>query len=395
MRSAAAGALAGWRALGEADWARLRPAAHPFESRAWLLATAPPAHAAVTVEEPGGALTGLTLLPDGAVRAPLHQPRDIFAGSRVLGLFEASGRRSRHHAAAAAADWSAFCSALSPYAYRAACRARGASPASISRLLEAALEACAAMGARGLALPYLREPEDTALVEAVLAMGGVATVLGAGCRLPIRWPSLAAYFAWLGASRSNVRRRFARSPGARRARVLAAGEALEPGIREPAVALLVTAAGRRGDDAPPRRLYDAVLSAWPSDRLVAWSEGEGGDVRACAVTFLQDGVVSCKWFADSAASGEYFQLGYAFIVERAIEAGLAAVDWGAGGHQAKLLRGGELYWITGALLSRDAGFLAGIRGWLDEYTHVAAGHLTELSARYGRFHQRPEVPVWA
>jgi hypothetical protein len=389
------GVLRGWSELDEASWRRLPPAAHPFETRPWLLATEPWDMRVVTVDAPDGGMLALPLVPPQTV-SHLDHPRAVFAGHRALDLLRRIDASCSFLLPPDEA-WSGVYSVTSPHAYRCCWRGRGADRPALRALLAEALRVVAASGGHGIALPYLRAPEDDVLVEAALDLGGHAAVLGAGCSLPVRWEDLEQYFRWLGPGRQSVRKSHRRpAPGRRRWLLLPAGRPLPDHLRASAVALLTLAAHRHGDDRPPVDLYRAVAGEWPAERLVVWTEDPAtGQAHALGIMLPHDGAVVCKWFGDAGRSGELFQLCYTLVVDFAIRHGIRVVDWGGSGHLAKLLRGGELYWICGAVLTVDDAFRACLARWFAEFGPLVVGYLADLAERFGRERRSPRVPHWA
>lgn len=305
-----------------------------------------------------------------------------------------AGQDSAPLLAARTASWKRVAVVLSPFAYRHVLRGKRHSSAIVNALLNALEEWCSSENFVGIAFPYLWEHEDACLLSALRSRGALVTLLGAGCALSVTWQNPGDYFRWLG--RRTIRQAFERTPSAehRRTRLLRSGEPLNKELRTDARHLMEWSAQRHGYRIPPSELYEQMLAEWPDERFLAWIDNPEGPVESFALAFIYNDTVMPKFGCHRYKTGEYFNLCFTEMIVHAIEQKHALVDFGASNHQAKLLRGGQIYWIAGAILTLDKSFTKKVIPGLDAYSSVILSYISELSSRYSVDHRVPPLPGW-
>jgi|SRR5579885_1259052 hypothetical protein len=386
--------LESWHELTEQQWETLGQPRHPFESAAWLLATAHPQARVFVAWLNGQAIAALPLECARAAAPPLHTAEDIFVGPRAEALMRGHGKDPTPLLAAREANWKSVAVVLSPFAFRGVLRGERQLSSTLPTLLKALEIWGKRHGLLGIAFPYLREQEDGPLISALSARGAHLVLLGAGCSLSVPWRDPAGYFTWLG--RRRVRQTYAQTirSGAVKKRLLQPGEALEASLQVAARDLLLWDAQRHGSHHPPKALYGQLLDRWPEERLLTWIEGRQGQMEACALAFIYHKCVISKFGGHLHEKGRYLELCLTSMVIHAIEERQRFVDLGASNHQAKLLRGGEIYWIVGALLSLDPTFHQAVSAGLEAYSENILSYISAVSHTYAVDRRIPGRPVW-
>ena len=160
--------------------------------------------------------------------------------------------------------------------------------------------------------------------------------------LPVVWDSFDEYVSWLPSRRRTPvrreRRRFQESGIDLRLRRVA-------DVAEETAPLLAETEKRYGREADPRRIefHYTLLGMHLGDDFVALVAYLGGRPVACSLLLAcGDRWISKAWGCDYAAVGDrslYFNLVFYEPVIRAIERGVAFLDYGLGGLESKTERG--------------------------------------------------------
>jgi hypothetical protein len=271
---------------------------------------------------------------------------------------------------------------MAPYAYRT-CLPGTLDVTATTDLLECALAEVRAAGGRALAFPYLRD-DDSVLLAALRRLGAREGVIGAGCRVRVRYPSAREHFARQSrdARRSLRRYEMLREDGGVDAAVLGPHEAVPASLAPTMVNLLASEARRHGIGAPPMALYRAIVGSWPGRRTVQWTVQEGR-LTGCELGFVEGDELIAKLGGHLRRDAGYVDVGLTGSINLAYQTGMRRVDLGASTHAPKLARGAELYWIRGALLGEIP---ANFDGWSDQYE-------TRLAARLRTLTRRPLPPL--
>ena len=374
------GPLRTWKNLPDEAWTDLAPR-HHFESSAWLTAADLPGCEMLTALTPEGAVAVGLRRPDADCgEPPLHSAGDILCGPRAVSLLQRLGMAVDSAPVAAASQLSTV---LSPFAYRTCLPGAADTTRAVAALREA-IGRAAELGSNGVFIPYVRE-DETVLLEAVAALGGTASVIGAGCSVPVRQQDAEAHFR---KGRRSARRAWSRyrarvEDGTLDARFLEAGEALDPRLLEQAVQLIAMAADRHGIRRPPLGLYRAVLGPWPLARTFQWTSS-AHEMTGCALGLLERGRLVAKLGGHRDRDRGYLDVNLTGSVVLGHRLGVDEVDLGASTHGHKLERGAEVYWIYGALVGTVGEENQGLRTWLADYERHFVSFLTQSAATYDR-----------
>jgi predicted N-acyltransferase len=291
------------------------------------------------------------------------------------------------------ARWYPAMSSMSPYGYRGGVlSATELNAGGLRHFLKSVLDFCADEGARVVSFHYLVEREDTPLLDALIEMGGAPAVLGASCRLPLRWTTTDEYFAYLGASRKSIQsdyRRADRAPGIEWTVIQPSD--LEAGETAIIVSLFEETLRRHGDVGPPTALLEKSASGTAGESVLFLARDSSG-IRSAIAGLRHNDTLYPKFFGTDAGRGHYFPLGYWRPLQYAMKEGLGAIDFGGGATRAKLWRGASLYWDLGIFffLDRDLQRAA------EPVTRImsAANHsyFAELARRWALEHEPPQLP---
>jgi predicted N-acyltransferase len=384
-------------AVSAADWERLAAGRSVFQDRAWYEHAPAPGALRLLVARRGDG-PPLGVLPLHLLDRHghyYHDPREVLCGEHERALLVAAGAPLAPLEHAQQPDWLPALVSVGPYGYRGGLVHDPGDPAAfaVAQSVAAAAEELGRREGVRLTMHYnLNGDDDPLWAEALAAQGGRPFVSGADCNLDLASSSLADWFRAAGRRGKRLRyehRRARREPGVTwRVRVLEAGEQA-PGP-ERLVSLFAAAARARGDE-PPVSLYRALAGAWPGRRIVLTGESEPGRVRSAVLALVKGTTLSPKLFGSS-CRGDYFFLMYTALVEAALEQGLERIEYGGGSHQAKLLRGARLRWLTGLLHVYDGRLEAALRAYLPLYEDAKRRHFEALALRYQIDHRVPPAP---
>lgn len=387
-----------FEAVEAADWTCLARGRSVFQEVEWYRSAPAPGALRLLLATRGG--RPVAILPLFLVTAPTHyyhSPREVLCGSRERPLLQAAGTPAAVLDAAQRAPWLPALVSVSPYGYRGGAVSAGLDEEAAAALVQAVDEVGRIEGVRLSALHYLTEAEDAPLIKALLQRGGAVAIAGAECRLDLAWGAVDEYLRWLGPSRVKLRREYERA--------MAAGggrwrwEAREAGpfpadVAGPAAFLFARASRQHHELEPPTSLFEHALRRWPGPRLLSWSEDARGRMRSALLVFRKEARFFPKFYG-SFVRDDYFVLTFGRLVEQAMAAGVASIEYGGGSHQAKLLRGARCSWMLMGLRAYDAGLAALLERLLPEYVAAKALYFGRLAERWQLDHRPPPVPGYS
>jgi len=370
-----------WADVPDALWNHLH-ARHPFETSAWLTAVDLPGYKVLTTESTEG-LSGVGLVgpePTGTL-PPLHTALDILCGDRTLAVLRRLGMPAERPPTSAAAS---LTTVLSPFAYRTCLPGTSGKESALATLRDT-LDLSRSRGATGVFIPYLREDEG-AVLDAVAELDGTVGVIGAGCRVSVEHTDPGSAFAEARKSARRAYRRYQQrvDGGTVGAQVLDPGEPLAAERRADAVELMALAAQRHGVRRPPLELYRAVLGTWPTTRTFQWSQEEGGRLAGCALGFVDDGRLVAKLGGHRDRDRGHLDVNLTGSIVLGHRLGVNEVDLGASTHEHKLERGGQVYWIYGALIGPTGAERHRLDTWTATYEQRFVAHLTRSASVHGQ-----------
>jgi predicted N-acyltransferase len=383
-----------WEELPPGDWHRLARNRSAFQQEAWYRSAPAAGTLRLIVGEESG--RPVAALPLYRLDQPGHyysSPSEILTGAGEAEMLRDRKVDAAPLYAARRLRWYPAMSSMSPYGYRGGVLGTPALDAhGLRHFLKSVLDLCADEGARVVSFHYLVEHEDTPLMDALIEMGGAPAVLGASCRLALRWTTTEEYFAWLGASRRSVRsdyRRSDRAPGTEWTAINPSD--LKPDNTALIAALFEETLRRHGDTDPPTALLRRSAQGAAGESVLFLAHDHSG-VRSAMTSLRHHDTLYPKFFGTNAGRGHYFPLCYWHSLQYALREGLAAIDFGGGATRAKLWRGASLYWDLGIFFFLDRDLSPAAEPMTRIMSAANHSYFTELARHWGLDHEAPPLP---
>jgi hypothetical protein len=395
--------IAAGQGLPDMDWAgelAQLTSAWPYLGPTWLAATEkamPEARPWHTIA--GRARGELALLPGYVLDGPPavdHEPRTYLGWRPPAGDEVCCGAQCDTDVSGAvdALGTGPFFPALllgSPLGYRTEVAGNFWTPTLMSAIAGGLVPAAFAAGIRCIIAPWIPDRRgNQALVDALVQAGGHSAFWGYEDFMRLDAGSWDAHLAALPVKKrqrisADVRK--CAAGGVTIERV--AGEGVRPHV--PRIAELTCLnREKNGAGQEPSQISGLLTALLDSGADVrAWLGRKDGAVVAGCVAICKDHRMFVKWAGfDYAAVGErsgiYFALVLDAPVSDAYAEGLRTVEFGAGAHEAKALRGCTPRAVTTAMIMSDPGLRPQVASWLDAFgdsRRVAFGDTSAPAAR--------------